>query len=83
MALRALSPQVLLLDELGGMEEVRALEQGLFSGVEFITTLHASSWDEAFRRPQLCALRQSGALQVAVLLRGRQFPGQIREVRLL
>lgn len=83
MALRALSPQVILLDELGGMEEVRALEQGLFSGVEFVATLHASSWDEAFRRPQLCALRQSGALQAAVLLRGRQFPGQVQEVRLL
>ena len=33
MALRTLSPQVILLDELGGMDELYALEQGLFSGV--------------------------------------------------
>ena len=32
MALRTLSPQVILLDELGGMDELYALEQGLFSG---------------------------------------------------
>ena len=34
MALRTLSPQVILLDELGGLDEVTALEQGLFSGVD-------------------------------------------------
>lgn len=38
MALRSLSPQVILLDELGGLDEVTALEQGLFSGVDFIAT---------------------------------------------
>ena len=43
MALRTLSPQVLLLDELGGMEEVSALEQGMFSGVDFVATLHAAT----------------------------------------
>ncbi len=30
---RTPSPQVILLDELGGLDEVTALEQGLFSGV--------------------------------------------------
>ena len=53
MALRTLSPQFILLDELGGTEEVRALEQGMFSGAAIIATLHASSWEEAFCRPQL------------------------------
>lgn len=35
MALRTLAPQVILLDELGDLTEVAALEQGFFSGVEF------------------------------------------------
>ena len=83
MALRTLSPQVILLDELGGMQEVEALEQGLFSGVDFVATLHASSLEEAFRRPQVQALKARGALRVMVLLRGRHFPGQVKEVRLL
>lgn len=83
MALRTLSPQVILLDELGGMQEVEALEQGLFSGVDFVATLHASSLEEAFRRPQVQALKARDALRVMVLLRGRHFPGQVKEVRLL
>lgn len=81
MALRTLSPQVILLDELGGMDELYALEQGLFSGVEFIATLHAASWEEAARRPQVQYLQTCGALHVAVLLKGRTEPGQLKEVR--
>ena len=81
MALRTLSPQIILLDELGGMDELYALEQGLFSGVEFIATLHAASWEEAARRPQVQYLQTCGALHVAVLLKGRTAPGQLKEVR--
>lgn len=81
MALRTLSPQVILLDELGGMDELYALEQGLFSGVEFIATLHAASWEEAARRPQVQYLQKCSALHVAVLLKGRTAPGQLKEVR--
>ena len=83
MALRTLSPQILLLDELGGLDEVTALEQGLFSGVDFIATLHAASPEEAVGRPQVQALQARGALHVLVRLKGRAEPGQVREVRFL
>lgn len=83
MALRTLSPQVILLDELGGLEEVTALEQGLFSGVDFVATLHASSLEEACRRLQVQALRAADALRAMALLRGRTHPGQVCEVRML
>lgn len=81
MALRTLSPQVILLDELGGMDEVAALEQGLFSGVDFVATLHAATPEEAIGRPQVQALQARGGLHVLVWLAGRTAPGQIREVR--
>ncbi|MGN0707819.1 MAG: ATPase, T2SS/T4P/T4SS family [Faecalibacterium sp.] len=80
MALRTLSPRVVLLDELGGMEEVQALEQGFFSGVDFVASLHASSLDEAARRPQVQYLRSRGMLRGMVLLEGSRAPGQIKEV---
>lgn len=83
MALRTLSPQVLLLDELGGMEEVSALEQGMFSGVDFVATLHAGAPEEAVGRPQVQVLQARGAVKVLVWLQGRTAPGQIREVRFL
>ena len=83
MALRTLSPQVILLDELGGLEEAAALEQGFFGGVDFIASIHASSADEALCRPQVQYLCQRGMLRALVALQGRNPPGQIREVKLI
>lgn len=45
MALRTLSPQVILLDELGGTGESAAVERGFFSGVDFIASIHASGFE--------------------------------------
>ena len=83
MALRTLSPRVILLDELGSMEEVSALEQGFFSGVDFEASLHAPTLEEALRRPQVRALVGQGMLRGMAQLSGASRPGQIREVRLL
>jgi stage III sporulation protein AA len=83
MALRTLGPQVLLLDELGGLEEAAALEQGFFSGVDLVASLHAASLEEALRRPQVQYLQKRGMVRAAALLKGRTAPGQIKEVRWL
>lgn len=83
MALRTLAPQVILLDELGGMEEAAALEQGFFSGVDFVASLHASGPEDALRRPQVRYMQQRGMVRVLAVLEGRRQPGQVKEVRLL
>ena len=76
MALRTLSPQVILLDELGTLAETAALEQGFYSGVDFVASVHAASVEEAARRPQVQALQRHGMLRVFVLLHGCTAPGK-------
>lgn len=80
MALRTLAPQIIVLDELGGLEETTALEQGFFSGVDFIASVHASSMTEACRRPQVQYLVQRKMLRYLAVLAGREAPGRLREV---
>lgn len=80
MALRTLSPQVILLDELGTLAETAALEQGFYSGVDFVASVHAASVEEAARRPQVQALQRHGMLRVFVLLHGCTTPGKVRRV---
>ena len=80
MALRTLSPQVILLDELGTLAETAALEQGFYSGVDFVASVHAASVEEAARRPQVQALQRHGMLRVFVLLHGCTTPGKVRQV---
>ena len=80
MALRTLAPQVILLDELGSLEETMALEQGFFSGADFIASIHAPDAAQARCRPQVQALLQRGMLRQLVILAGRETPGCIQEV---
>ena len=60
-----------------------ALEQGFFSGVEFVASVHAATLEDALQRPQVRVLQQQGALRFLVLLEGRCAPGRIREIRQL
>jgi len=68
IALRCLNPQAVLCDEIGSLEELSAIEDGLNSGVRFIATAHAASREDFSRRPQLRRLISGGAFEHAVLL---------------
>ena len=68
------------LDELGTLAETAALEQGFYSGVDFVASVHAASVEEAARRPQVQALQRHGMLRVFVLLHGCTAPGKVRQV---
>lgn len=80
MAVRSLSPQYIICDELGSEEETRAVEQSLNAGVSIIASIHAGSVKELCRRRQAAALLQTGAFTSAVLLRGSESPGSIEKI---
>ena len=83
MALRTLAPQVVVLDELGGLDEAVALEQGFFSGVDFIASIHAPDADAALCRPQVQELLRHKMVRYLAVLSGREAPGTIRAVQAL
>ncbi|MDR3344761.1 MAG: Flp pilus assembly complex ATPase component TadA [Oscillospiraceae bacterium] len=78
IALRCMNPQLVLCDEIGALEELRAVEEGLNAGVNFIATAHAAGRDDFRRRPQLRRFISGGAFDYAVLL-GNQ-PGGAYQV---
>ena len=67
-AVRALGPEVVACDELGGTEEAMAVAEAGRSGVEVLATVHAGSLEDLLRRPQLAGLLSTGAFQRAVRL---------------
>ena len=80
MAIRLLSPQVIICDEIGSDEEAEAVMQALNSGVFVITTVHASSKEQLMRRSISNRLISSGAFETAVILSDKPEVGSIREV---
>ena len=79
-ALRSLSPQAILCDEVGGEEDARAVAAGANSGVGMLVTVHAATRQQLVQRPQIRLLLQTGAFSRAILLSDEGGPGTIREI---
>ena len=80
IALRTLSPDIIVLDEIGTEEESRALLSGMNSGVSFIATAHGSSVEEVLRRPNIKTLVNAGVFKKAVILFGKDNPCGVKGV---
>ncbi|MDR1927609.1 MAG: Flp pilus assembly complex ATPase component TadA [Oscillospiraceae bacterium] len=80
LALRSLSPEMILCDELGGEADAAALEQGFHAGVSFAASLHAGSAEEALARPVARRLLAMEAFDWLVQLEGAAKPCAIREL---
>lgn len=80
MALRALSPEVLVTDEIGRREDAAAMMEALHSGVSVITSAHASDLCELERRPVLGELLHNQSFGRYVVLSTRLGPGTVEAV---
>lgn len=80
MAVRTLSPQVVVCDEIGGREEVEGILDGINCGVKVIATAHAESLGELLRRQPVRRLLEQGAFERVVMLGSGDTPGQVRDI---
>ncbi|MEE1279770.1 MAG: stage III sporulation protein AA [Oscillospiraceae bacterium] len=80
IALRAMSPDIIVCDEIGSSEDVASIESIANAGVKLIATIHANSFSQLSRRPQFSKLMQISAFDVAVILSGKNNPGKIKEI---
>lgn len=63
MLLRAMSPQVLAVDELGSEADFAAVEQAVYSGCRVLGTIHAGDITELREKPYLSEWIKRGAFQ--------------------
>ena len=67
-AVRVMSPQLLICDEIGAGDELEAYRYAINSGIMLIVTCHASSLDEIVKRPVVSELIALNAFDRAVFL---------------
>lgn len=77
-AVRCLSPDIILCDEIGGESDAHAVAASLNAGVAVIASAHASNMDELLARPSMRTILATGAFSQAALLCGRNHPGQLK-----
>jgi len=76
LALRALSPQVVITDEIGGPEDAAAVAEAMNAGVSVLASAHAGEPAEVARRRHLWPLLEAAAFSRLVRLERRSVPGR-------
>lgn len=79
-AIRALSPEVVICDEIGSDKDILALEEGLNAGVSIIASIHAGSMAEFIKRKSAQKLMATGAFKKVVMMKDRKSPGRIEKI---
>ncbi len=81
MLIRSMSPQVVAADEIGGEQDVRALQQAACCGCSVLATAHGASMEEIRGKLFLGSLLQDGLFERYILLgqkgRGGRQAGQV------
>jgi stage III sporulation protein AA len=80
MAIRSLSPRVVITDEIGRKEDVDAIRECVNAGVAVITSIHASSIQELGKRPIFQELLAATAFNLGIVLSRSRGPGSVEEI---
>lgn len=80
MAIRSMSPNVIITDEIGNANDGGALAEVARCGVSFIATLHADSLSSARHRNGISTLFDNGAVKKAVILGNSQGIGTVESI---
>ena len=80
MAIRSLSPEIIICDEIGTYGEIEALNMAFNSGVNIIVTIHGYSIDDVYKRTVFKELLENSILDRIIVLSSRKGPGTIENI---
>ncbi|MFD1433746.1 stage III sporulation protein AA [Kroppenstedtia eburnea] len=80
MLIRSMSPELLVVDEIGRREDGEAVFEAVHAGVSLFTTAHGSSMEEVCRRPGIAQLVREGVFTRYILLSRKQGPGTVEAI---
>lgn len=80
MMIRSMSPEILIVDEIGSRDDVQALLEAIHAGVTIFCTIHGRSLQELKQRPTLQPMFQQQVFQRFILLDSQKKPGLIKAI---
>ncbi len=79
-SIRSMAPDIIICDEIGSQDDIKAVEQSVNCGVAIIATLHASSEHEIKQRDNIQKLLKTGAFSKIIFLANKNSPGEIVKI---
>lgn len=80
MMIRSMSPDVLIVDEIGRKEDVEAIMEAVHAGIKLIITIHGNSLSDVRKRPSLREILDQEIFQRFVVLSRKKGPGTIADI---
>lgn len=80
MLLRTMAPDIIAVDEIGTVEDMKAIEAILTAGVSVIATVHGKDVEDCYRRPVLRDIIEEGLFERIIVLSHLQGPCTIEGI---
>ena len=80
MAIRSLSPEIIICDEIGTLKDIEALIMAFNSGVNIVVTLHGESLNDLTNRSVFKELLENNVVERVILLSNREGVGTVENV---
>jgi stage III sporulation protein AA len=81
MLIRSMSPDVLIVDEIGRKEDTEAIIEAVNAGVKLMVTVHGFSFEDLLKRPSIRPLIDACTFDRYIELSRRDGPGTIKRIR--
>ena len=78
-SIRSLSPDIIICDELGSLEDIEAIKFGVSSGVKFILSIHAGSAEEFYKRSIAKEILKLNSFDKIIIL-SNTLPGKVKKI---
>ncbi|MBM6617328.1 stage III sporulation protein AA [Bacillus suaedaesalsae] len=75
MLIRSMSPEVIVVDEIGSKADSESIMEAVNAGVKLIVTAHGYDWSDLVKRPSLQPLLEQGIFSKFVILSKENGPG--------
>ncbi len=81
MLVRAMSPEVIAVDEIGGREDIDAMRYAMNCGCRVLATVHGDSLEDVARKPVLGEMVSEGMFDRYIVLSSREGVGTVEAIR--
>ncbi|MGL4741952.1 MAG: stage III sporulation protein AA [Sarcina sp.] len=80
MAIRTMSPEVIICDEIGSKKDIEGLIAAANSGVNIICTLHGNGIEDLYKRENLKTILEENLIKKVIVLSSKEGAGSIEGV---
>ncbi|GGE53775.1 stage III sporulation protein AA [Priestia taiwanensis] len=80
MLIRSMSPEVIVVDEIGREEDTEAIIEAVNAGVQLMVTVHGYEYHDLMKRPSMKEIIEANVFQRFIILSRDQGPGTIKRI---